>query len=541
MSKISRTPQGKKKYSSNGSVFYREVFRKGFFRLYRPDGTTRHVEYTAQAHMFPHQHISILRDTTERNRAEHSLRESEDRLRVAIESTELGMWDFNPITRDLKTSARCKTLFGLSPKASFLTNLFFKHVHPDDRQRVRRAVRLSMNPARGGIYDTEFRCIYPDKSVRWMIAKGRCFFEKQGPKRRAVRFIGIILDVTERKQAEQELLAAKKSAEQAAQAKSRFLANISHEIRTPLNGILGTIELLRLMPLTSEQREYVTTMEDSGETLITLINEILDFSKIEAGKLKLDVKDFDLSTTLQSVSSLFTERIGFKKLKLTTRIRPRVPSILRGDAIRLRQILTNLIGNAVKFTERGRIVVEVAREKEEASRVILRFSVRDTGPGISQKKQHLLFLPFSQIDTSAMRRYGGTGLGLAISKQLVELMSGRIGVHSSVGKGATFWFSIPFQKEDTRLPSLPSSSVNRKPSENSFTRQAARILVAEDNRINRLVAVRQLEKLGYSVDTVENGLKASRGASASNIRSDFHGLPNAADGRLPSDKRDSPE
>jgi len=499
-------PHRKEEVQQSWRHFLESGSQKGFFRIFRPDGTTRHVEYIAQANIAPHQHLSILRDITERDRSEKTLRNSEDSLRLALESTDLGMWDFNPRTRQLKTSDRCKTLLGITSKRPITYGSLFKHVHPEDRPRVRRAIRQSMLPSGNNAFETDFRCLYRDKTIRWMIAKGRCFFDGKGGQKRASRFIGIVLDVTERKQTEHDLLTAKKSAEEAADAKTRFLANISHELRTPLNGILGTIELLRLMPLTSEQREYVTTMEDSGETLTTLINEILDFSKIEAGKLKLDLKNFNLENTLQTTQALFAERIRFKKLKVMTRLHADVPSVLRGDAVRLRQILTNLIGNAVKFTMRGQVIVEIAKEKEDASRIVLKFSIRDTGPGISQEKQRLLFLPFSQVDSSAMRQHGGTGLGLAISKQLVELMSGQIGVKSSFGKGSTFWFSIPFIKQK-RAASIPTTTPTQT-SPTTFAPKSANILVAEDNRINRLVAIRQLEKLGYKVDTAENGRQA---------------------------------
>ncbi len=431
-----------------------------------------------------------LGSVLERKRRQDELRENQTRLDLALSAGGIGIWDFDPRTELIVMDDTVRRILGLGSDAiDWSLEAFNEFVHPDDTERRGEAIARALGERVA--YNLEYRIVRPDGEVRYVSDRAQPVGSGDD-----VKWIGTGQDVTRQKLAEAELRDARARAEEATGAKSAFLANMSHEIRTPLNGIIGFTNLALRTELTDRQEDFLRKVMVSSKTLLNLINDILDFSKIEAGKLDIESVDFQLQEVLEELADLFAHRAAENNIELVIARDSDVPSALVGDPLRLRQVLVNLINNALKFTEGGEIFVRVELAGQEGNEIGLRLSVRDTGIGIPPERVGSLFESFTQVDGSTTRKYGGTGLGLTISKQLTQLMGGEIGVESKLGRGSTFWIEVPFTRQaEEREPSYPIN----------LDLRGTRVLVVDDNETCRVVLEEMLRSFGFEVETAESG------------------------------------
>ena len=431
-----------------------------------------------------------------------------NRLSLAADSAGIGVWDYHVTENTLIWDKWMYTLYGTTEEQfNGAYDAWQNGLHPDDRAWCDHAIQLALNNEKD--FNVEFRVLWPTGEVRYIKANAHVQRDENG---QAIRMIGINYDITDRKKDMEKLENALKKAEVANDAKSEFLANMSHEIRTPMNGVIGMSNLLLRTPLNEQQLNFAKTVKSSAESLLSIINDILDFSKVEAGKLELEPLDFEIHQLMSELTAIMRFRTEEKGLLLTCPVDTHEQTWLYADAGRVRQILINLVGNAVKFTEQGEIKISYDLQAQENNQTLLTVEIIDSGIGLSDEQQRTLFKRFSQADGSTTRRYGGTGLGLAISKQLVELMDGTIGVSSVLGEGSTFWFTLNLAngKNPTQVLSAETTALAGPNSGADFNVQvlptfSGKVLVVEDNAINQMVAQCQLEDFGLEVDVADNG------------------------------------
>lgn len=459
---------------------------------------------------------------------------NKERLELALEAAGLDLWENDLATGAVprKASKILRELGYDESEVAVYVDDMFKLVHPDDIPGVNSAISdhvVGSSPQ----YRCEFRALSKSGEWLWFASYGK-IMDRNG-NNPGKRFIGVMFSINDRKIKENEIdrinreLKAQISERHAREAalheaniraeagnlaKSEFLANMSHEIRTPMNSVLGLAFLALQSELDPEQRDYIEKIHRSGEHLLRIIDDILDFSKIEAGKLTIEEVDFELARVIEGLSNVMAGKAADKGLRLVFDIEADVPYSLRGDPLRLNQVLINYTNNAIKFTESGSVTVCVKKLEENETDYLLRFEVRDTGIGMTPEETAKLFQSFQQADTSTTRKYGGSGLGLVISKQLATLMGGQVGVESQAGIGSTFWFTTRFGKlshtaaakrEIGKAGATGREAAQQRIDASSAALKGARILVADDNPLNQLVASKLLEYAGATVRTANTG------------------------------------
>jgi two-component system sensor histidine kinase/response regulator len=458
----------------------------------------------------------LAAEITEREHAQKDLQESGELIRLLLEGAPEAIYGIDSDGNATFCNAACLRLLGYETASELLGKNMHQLIHHTKVDGSTYPVaECSIYQAFRTGSDSHF-----DDEVLWR-KDGSSFPIEcwSRPIHRADAIIGSVVtfvDVTERKLAEEALRNAKSAAEQGSRAKSEFLANMSHEIRTPLNGVIGMTELALATKLTPEQREYLDTVKLSADSLLSVINDVLDFSKMEAGRSELDVSEFDLRVNLETTLKTLALTADQKGLELLCEVSPDLPKVVKGDPNRLRQIVINLVGNAIKFTAAGEVLVKVGACGTEGTKSLLHFTVSDTGIGISAGKQQQIFEPFTQADNTTTRVYGGTGLGLAISKRLVELMGGRIWVESHCGAGSQFHFTVSLPASECPAATEPLAPAKILP--------GVRVLIVDDNGTNRRILLGHLKNWSMRAEAVESAELALTEFAAAHRADDPYGL-----------------
>lgn len=451
---------------------------------------------------------SIARDITDIRKTQEKLLSSEKSLNEAQKIAKIGSWDFMLMTQELNWSNELYEIFEFEkiPNDPELYTKYLSCFYPKDAEELKRNIDNTITNKVP--YEMEHQIILPNQTIKWVFCTGVSIVDDND---NVIALKGVVQDITQKKQID-DTIKAKEKAEASNKAKSDFLANMSHEIRTPLNGIVGFTDLLLKTKVDKNQLEYLTTVNESANTLMEIINNILDFSKIESGKLELISEEIDVYELSNQIINLFKYEANHKKIDLVLHIDPAVPQFIKGDSFRLKQILVNLLSNAMKFTFSGHIKLNIMQEDADEKMSSIKFSVIDTGIGIKSQNQEKIFQSFIQADNTTTRKYGGTGLGLAISSQLLALKNSELKLSSSFGIGSEFFFIITFEKIKQKLNN-PFNVINlkgNKSSKSSNLPGSYKILIAEDNKINMLLAKTLVKKIvaNCTITEATNGYDA---------------------------------